>query len=122
MAAPVAPAATPWQTATNVVSIETARKAAHQEASVSERARAKEIIHWCAFAGKADLVEGYTASNMSVEQVRDDLLAQTAHAGFEINTQRGAFGSGSRQIDSVEDIYARRRLAIKEAQSNRRYF
>lgn len=123
-AAPAAPAATPWAGATNVVSIETARRQAKDEAQAAERSRAAEIMHWCAFAGKADLAEGYIGSAMSIEQVRNDLLSQTAGASFELQTQHGGGGvlGGMRRFDSVDEIFARRKQAIAEAKQARRYF
>jgi len=117
-----APGDTPWHGATNVVNIETARRQAREEAAVTERKRAAEIMHWCAFAGKADLAESYMESNMTIEQVRNDLLSQTAAAGFEIHAQRpggGSYGSG-RTFLSIDEIYERRREAVKEARLNRR--
>lgn len=118
---PVQPA-TPWSTTTNVISIETARKQAREESAEAERLRASRIIHWCAFAGKADLAEQFIASRMSVDQVQTELVNMTAAAGFEIDTTRGAGFLGKARLDSIEEVYARRKQAINEAWANRRYF
>src|SRR5262245_53796545 len=51
--------------------------------------RAAEIHRWCAFAQKPDLAESYIASGLSLEQVRNELLSQTASAPFEIHGEHG---------------------------------
>jgi capsid assembly protease len=120
--APPAPAPGMFAQSTNITNIAEARRAGREEAQQSERRRAKEIMEWCAFAGRIDMAAEFTAGEMSVEQVRNELVNITAGLSFnEIHTNRGAGAVDqlSKKVASVEEIYNARRAAVAEARRQR---
>jgi len=97
-----------------------AKKRAETAAREQERKRAAEIHRWCAFAQKPDLAETYIASDLSLEQVRNELLSQTASAPFEIHGEHGPLTR--RPTLSIDEIYARRREMIARSQRERIHY
>ncbi len=94
----------------------TAEAKARAEAAVAERKRAAEITRWCDFAGKPDMAEAYIASDKSLEDIRNELVEATA-ATAEIHGTRSMTALHPRL--SAEEIYARRRAAVLDAQRRR---
>ncbi len=95
---------------------EEAKRRAEAAARETERKRAAEIHRWCHFAMKPDLAETYIASDLSLEQVRDELLS-AASSGPEIYSQHAP--QVRRPTLSIDEIYARRRESIARSQRER---
>jgi len=96
---------------------EEAKKRAVAAAVEAANKRAAEIHRWCAFAHKPDMAETYIDSELSLEQVRNELLSATASAPFEIHGEHGP--PVRRPTLTIDEIYARRREMIARSQRDR---